>query len=464
MTTSNNTHSFNHCLKTKEDQGLYIIQMKRRRNWWWLLLLLLPLLLFIRCDHDIVVDCVETGSHEPVKDAYVSIDFTAHYLFHNGRFFCKERYHKEKQADSLVSRIIFRDVPCNVYSYIFYSWEKGYVKTTHSTLVPKQQEVTFLYHSDRHVLLEYERIKTDVQIHVVDAETRDDIPAAKVDWSNTVDGKELSGTVICDSKGHAVLGAATYHRIFDRMKASAEEYHDSTFTEIDVANSVKERGEIVLPLRPIHRTVTCDLVMCIDNTGSMESLMQTVKNNAQNFYVDLNNHCRAQGKRITNMHIRVIAFGDFNDSRLVTSEFFSIPEKESDYRAFVNNLGMTYGGDNPENGLEALATAIKSDWHKGDKMRHVIVIYTNAEAHSLGYNRRSPYYPSGMPANFAELTSWWDAMNLESKKLILFAPNDFPWSTINRNWANVTLRSDNLSSVLSGKGYDDILEAISASL
>ena len=54
-----------------------------------------------------------------------------------------------------------------------------------------------------------------------------------------------------------------------------------------------------------------DIVMCIDCTGSMGDLLDTVKSNALKFYPDLKERCDAKGKEISELRIRVIGFRDF---------------------------------------------------------------------------------------------------------------------------------------------------------
>ena len=54
-----------------------------------------------------------------------------------------------------------------------------------------------------------------------------------------------------------------------------------------------------------------DIVMCIDCTGSMGDLLDTVKNNALKFYPDLRARCDEKGKEISELRIRAIAFRDF---------------------------------------------------------------------------------------------------------------------------------------------------------
>lgn len=51
--------------------------------------------------------------------------------------------------------------------------------------------------------------------------------------------------------------------------------------------------------------------MCIDATGSMNGILDTVKSNALNFYGDLINSMRKKGKQVNDLRIKVIAFRDY---------------------------------------------------------------------------------------------------------------------------------------------------------
>ncbi len=66
------------------------------------------------------------------------------------------------------------------------------------------------------------------------------------------------------------------------------------------------------------------------------------------------------------------------------------------------------GGDAPEDGYEALAYAIRLKWNTAEnvKKRHIIVLFTDEDAHPLGFGKTSQYYPKEMPNDYQELTEW----------------------------------------------------------
>lgn len=220
---------------------------------------------------------------------------------------------------------------------------------------------------------------------------------------------------------------------------------------------------------------TVDMVFCIDATGSMEDvtgaqtkIINLVKQNALNFYNDLNSSMSAKRKAVRQLRVRIVAFRDYladgADAMLVT-DFFNLPQQAQEFEACVNSIHADGGGDIPEDGLEALAYAIKSNWSSETaKKRHVIVVWTDAATHELGYGQSSPYYPNGMPRSMSELNDWWDDMNENAKRLILFAPDASHWDYISRNWDNVVHFPSAAGNGLAEKSYGEILNAIANSV
>lgn len=184
-----------------------------------------------------------------------------------------------------------------------------------------------------------------------------------------------------------------------------------------------------------------DIVMCIDATGSMASIIEDVKANALSFYQKFVDEMEAKSKSVQQLRIKVIAFRDFSvDSEpLVESKFFVLDDESREFHDFVSNIEASGGGDEPESSLEALAVAMNSDWvTTGSVRRHVIIMYTDASALPLGAGKGAANYPAGMPADIAELREWWEGQKMEkrAKRLLVFAPDMEPWSDIGVDWSN----------------------------
>lgn len=218
-------------------------------------------------------------------------------------------------------------------------------------------------------------------------------------------------------------------------------------------------------------TYNVDMVFCIDATGSMRGIIDMVKNNALNFYNDVVAAMRAKGKTINKLRIRLVIFRDYvadGEDAMLTSDFFVLPEQSSDFEMCIRSVEAFGGGDDPEDGLEALGYAIRSDWDtEGMKKRQVIVVWTDANTHELGYGRKMPNYPGNMAKDFSELTAWWgDCQNngfidQNAKRLLLFAPDEPYWSTISNSWDNVIHFPSVAGKGLGEFDYKQIIDSIS---
>ena len=214
-----------------------------------------------------------------------------------------------------------------------------------------------------------------------------------------------------------------------------------------------------------------DIVMCIDATGSMTGILDTVKRNALNFYGDVRSAMQEKGKQVNTLRVKVIAFRDYiadGDNAMLATEFYTMPKDEAEFSNLVKSINAEGGGDDPEDGLEALAYAIKSDWTtEGMKKRQVIVVWSDDGTHELGFGSRSPYYPKGMAKDMHELTAWWGDrqqpgfMDNNAKRLLLFTPDKPGWSTISQNWDNVLHFPSEAGNGLSNVEYVQIIDAIS---
>lgn len=220
---------------------------------------------------------------------------------------------------------------------------------------------------------------------------------------------------------------------------------------------------------------TVDMVFCIDATGSMEDcsgtqtkIINLVKQNAINFYSDLNGIMMTKRKSVRQLRVRIVAFRDYKadgEQAMMVTDFFHLPQQSEQFEACVNSIHADGGGDIPEDGLEALAYAIRSPWtNESAKKRHVIVVWTDAGTHKLGHGKRSKYYPEGMPRNMSELNDWWDEMNGNAKRLIMFAPDESHWDYISKNWDNVVHYPSAAGNGLAEKSYGEILNAIANSV
>lgn len=226
-----------------------------------------------------------------------------------------------------------------------------------------------------------------------------------------------------------------------------------------------------------------DLVFCIDATGSMsmERMLEMVKEKALSFHEDLTRYMEGMKipKHVNQLRIRLIAFRDYiadGADAMLTTNFFKLPEEKELFEKAVRGITAQGGGDDPEDGLEALAYAIRSHWDNGTKRqdgitlkrRQVIVLWTDEETHDLGFGRAAANYPAEyMAKDFSELTSWWEDdsyMDPSSKRLLLYAPGKPNWRKISENWDNVLHFQSEAGAGLDTVTYDQIIHTIGNSI
>jgi hypothetical protein len=213
-----------------------------------------------------------------------------------------------------------------------------------------------------------------------------------------------------------------------------------------------------------------DLVMCIDATGSMSPLINEVKSVALSFYDKLEKKMEARQKKIDQLRARVIVFRDYYhdpaNMAMICSDFFDLRTEASGFANFVSRIEAAGGGDEPENALEALALALNSQWEKTQdfqRQRYVIVVWTDASAHQLEKQPKPSYYPQDIPKTFDDLTDSWDEISISAKRLLLFAPDTYPWS-IFQSWDNTIHAPSSAGKGLEELDIGEILEVIANSV
>ncbi|QFU90766.1 vWA domain-containing protein [Amycolatopsis sp. YIM 10] len=220
-----------------------------------------------------------------------------------------------------------------------------------------------------------------------------------------------------------------------------------------------------------------DIVLCIDATDSVGPTLDNVKHSALSFPNRLAQEMASKGRGISSLRLKVIAFRDFGDhpdDALTQTPFLAIPDQLGEFERAVRELAPTGGGDLPESGLEALALAMDSDWETGlDRRRHVIVMFTDAAAHPLGDPRqtRAHNYPPKTPRTLDGLFQRWghaqsrnSAMENSAKRLLLFAPEEYPWNDIAEDWNHTLYFPSTAGEGLEEWEMDEIIATIANSL
>ncbi len=220
-----------------------------------------------------------------------------------------------------------------------------------------------------------------------------------------------------------------------------------------------------------------DLVFVIDATMSMDHILDMVKNNALNLYNDFQKKMAETNKHVDSLRVRIVAFRDYfydREKAMMVTNFFELPTQAEDFEASVRSITADGGGDDPEDGLEALAYAIKSKWNNetgtGNKKRHVIVVWSDDGTHDLGYGNSAENYPKKMAKDFSELTEWWGSkdnpgfMDEYAKRLVMFTPDKDSWTKISTNWNKTIHYVSDAGNGLSDVAYDQVLDGIARTI
>lgn len=209
-------------------------------------------------------------------------------------------------------------------------------------------------------------------------------------------------------------------------------------------------------LEPLSYCV--DVAILIDATESMVPIIDKVKANAMDFCVRFHEIMDETERNIDEFRVKVISFRDYAyDGALAMEDsgFFFLPEQNDEFGCYMDSITAKGGGDGTASALEAMALAMRSNWTtKGDRRRHVILVYTNSSVVPLkeASRTKNPYYPDNMPADWNELCDVWNREMPEerSRRLAFFASdvNVKPWCDMWMGWERV------LSSPIGVNEYD----------
>lgn len=208
-----------------------------------------------------------------------------------------------------------------------------------------------------------------------------------------------------------------------------------------------------------------DFVFCIDGTATMTKHLDRVKETARSMVTDIQKLLEERKCTVAQIRAKIILFRDYladGDHAMLHTDFLMLPQQIQEFEGCLDGIVAEGGGDASEDGLEALAYAIKAKWEtKGAKKRHIIVVWTDASTHELGYGKSSQYYPRGMARDIGELEDWWNILGEKyCSMMILFTPEKSYWDYISRNWDSVIHFPSDAGEGLEDRTYREILSAI----
>lgn len=240
-----------------DEQSYYEFQLKKRSRWWlWLLLLLLLLLLLcVRCNRAIDVETYDACSGTPVACDSVTIEYTSHYLYKDGSLFVNE-FHSITEASDSTGVTRFTDLPCSVFSYIFYAFSKVEYSVNTPFYDLMDAPVKSLFHYTWKQRLNLKARTADIALTVIDRETEDPLSDALVQYSYPSCGVTISDSVRTDVAGKIVLTDVPLVCDINVARASCYAYHDTTDVTIPVYDALENEELSMIPLTPIKESFT----------------------------------------------------------------------------------------------------------------------------------------------------------------------------------------------------------------
>lgn len=229
----------------------YVVQLKRR-NWWWLLLLLL-LLFFVKCHKDITVTCIDAGSGEPIEGQAVTLNYEAHYLMDIWRVLPTDNINITQETDS-TGTIVFRDLPCSVFSYFFYCMSEATFTANSECHEDIEEEHNF--HFTRYVKLQMTPRREDLQIRLLDLETGDPLPDAMLYYQYTEQGEQKQDSAHTDPAGVATIPQMRICSDMNLLLGRCYGYADTTKVNVPCQELLGASENAVLRLRPLKKRFT----------------------------------------------------------------------------------------------------------------------------------------------------------------------------------------------------------------
>ena len=224
-----------------------------------------------------------------------------------------------------------------------------------------------------------------------------------------------------------------------------------------------------------------DIVFCIDGTGSMSPCIDAIKSNAKKFYMDFSDKMVNDfGSSVDSLCIRVITFRDYaedgDQAMVVSDDWFDITAGDDvEYEKYLNGIIADGGGDEPENGLEAMFYAMTTDWNaKGDKDRQVIVLFTDADAIPLQAQAGHPNYPADMVDEDGLVNAWMGIrpsflgqgdfkLKERCKRLVMFAPAGSVYENLQSRMNRSQFVPVKMDEGLGDMDFEDVIKILAAS-
>lgn len=235
----------------------YVFKVKKRSYLWlWLLLAALFLgLCCVRCNHDITVHVVDHDTQEPITPTSVSLEYTEHALCKGGRIFYSNTYSQTLETDAN-GDVVFEDMPCSVFSYIFYAFCDAYLTADNDCNYLKDAPSTCIFHYTWNTTLKLQPKTDDVQVLVTDKETDEPLAGAVIHYNFSLSGQIVTDSVKTDAAGKTTITGAPRCGNIQMERVSCYGYEDTTHIDVSVLDAIEDPSNAVVELVPVKQSFT----------------------------------------------------------------------------------------------------------------------------------------------------------------------------------------------------------------
>lgn len=206
--------------------------------------------------------------------------------------------------------------------------------------------------------------------------------------------------------------------------------------------------------------MNADFVFVLDATATMGVFIDRFR---REFLPKVTELIREKAGK-ADVRYKIIVFRDYGSegaAAMKESKFFAIPEEMRELEHAMLFVEAGGGGDSPENGLEAIYYAMKSDFASGTQ---TIFFFTDADAVKMGARKGCEGYPEDMTDEKGLKEIWLGKkpshITQSGKKLILVAPENTAYSRLAKELDNTVFVPAAKSGNLNDIEFSDLLKKL----
>lgn len=248
---------FSEDFQIKSGKSEYEFKLKKPSYWWlWLAVFIAFLLLCcVRCDHSITVKTVDMESGDDVVCDSVTISYISPYLYKDGKFFVNE-HHTITEAPDNAGITHFEDMPCSVFSYIFYAFNVAYYRVESRCYILSKSPTPGLFHYKWTQTLQLAPRTADVRLTVVDRETEEPLADALLEYSYAKGGETINDSIKTDPSGKCNIIDVPVCGNISIARASCYAYEDTSNISIAIIEALSDDEVSTIALTPVKESFT----------------------------------------------------------------------------------------------------------------------------------------------------------------------------------------------------------------